>query len=215
MEGQEPNSPIHITRHAFLKAKEYYDRLILQYPYHKSKTTRVSSLDFYPAMFGLWIYVAQQAHHSEPRPRQTEESRDNIALPTTEEEDTCTNGRLRKSRRAEMHEADLIAKRIDELMFSPPYVDSPELWHIRGMVALWAADLCLDLSSLARDDGDDDEEEEEDVDGLDTAQDFMAKRTADLDRASAAFQKVVTLGGDVWDGVRHLLPEMNSDEDGD
>ncbi|KAI5286064.1 hypothetical protein KEM52_002157 [Ascosphaera acerosa] len=48
------------TRAGFMRAKEYYDRLILQYPFIKTHPHALSAHDFYPAMFGLWISVAHE-----------------------------------------------------------------------------------------------------------------------------------------------------------
>lgn len=48
------------TRAGFERAKEYYNRLILHYPYRKMAPNALSPLDFYPAMFGLWISLVQE-----------------------------------------------------------------------------------------------------------------------------------------------------------
>lgn len=42
-----------------MKAKDYYERLILQYPFRKSAADSTSSLTFYPVMFGVWIHSIQ------------------------------------------------------------------------------------------------------------------------------------------------------------
>ena len=33
--------------------------LVLRYPFHRSRPESVNAIDFYLAMFSLWIYVAQ------------------------------------------------------------------------------------------------------------------------------------------------------------
>ena len=48
------------TRKGFEDAKRYYERLIVQYPFYKQNPGAVNALDFYPAMFGLWICVVHQ-----------------------------------------------------------------------------------------------------------------------------------------------------------
>ena len=48
------------TRKGFEESRKYYERLIIQYPFHKSNTEAVNGLDFYRAMFGLWLYVVQE-----------------------------------------------------------------------------------------------------------------------------------------------------------
>ncbi|KAI5299950.1 hypothetical protein KEM55_000847, partial [Ascosphaera atra] len=57
---QEPsNTKQWFTRKGFERAKEYYERLILQFPYDKRHKNSTNPLHFYPAMFGLWISVTQ------------------------------------------------------------------------------------------------------------------------------------------------------------
>lgn len=49
-----------ITPTGFARAKDYYERLSLQYPYRKTAPNALSPLDFSAAMFGLWIYLVQE-----------------------------------------------------------------------------------------------------------------------------------------------------------
>ena len=52
------NKTSHIfTRPGFEAAKAYYERLIIQYPSRSARSSASSSLQFYPAMFSLWVYV--------------------------------------------------------------------------------------------------------------------------------------------------------------
>ena len=44
-------------------------------------------------------------------------------------------------RAKELEQAQQIAARMDEIIVSPPYSDSPELLELRGMISLWIADL--------------------------------------------------------------------------
>ena len=50
------------TTEGFQQAQDYYERLILQYPYRKSFAENINSLDFYPAMFSLWIFSEQHEY---------------------------------------------------------------------------------------------------------------------------------------------------------
>ena len=117
----------------FRKARAYYERLILQYPYRKTMPNAVSSLHFYPAMFSLWIYAVQSEHTAMlSNPRASRPDIDSVG----EGEDQET-----RIRHATSRSASEIATHLDELLVSPPYSDQASLWRLRGMVDLWIADL--------------------------------------------------------------------------
>ncbi len=49
------------SEEGFLKARSYYERLILQYPSRRQHLhSTIDSRTFYPAMFSLWIYEVQE-----------------------------------------------------------------------------------------------------------------------------------------------------------
>ncbi|KAM0152916.1 hypothetical protein ACHAQE_007887 [Botrytis cinerea] len=50
------------TAEGLLKVKDYYERLILQYPYKRQFHGSVTALDFWPAMLGCEIYGIQFEH---------------------------------------------------------------------------------------------------------------------------------------------------------
>lgn len=143
------------TLEGFAEAKEYYERLILNHPFMKSSPHSVSSLNFYPAMFGLWVYVTQE---------QSKVARKDAALRQEEESDGFSDEgsesdieQRRKQRdkniissiRAqELGQAQQIALRMDQLLGSPPYSDSPELLELRGMISLWIGDLLVSALAL-------------------------------------------------------------------
>ncbi|KAL1968590.1 hypothetical protein VTN77DRAFT_1800 [Rasamsonia byssochlamydoides] len=150
------------TRKGFEEAKAYYERLILQYPYRKASPESVSSLDFYPVMFGLWIYVVQEESNIA---RERLQDRDDKASESLSEEDDAmsesdlageqSKGKsnlIAEIRSKELEEAQQIAARMDELLVSPPYSDSPELLRLRGMVALWVGDLFVSSVPQGEDD---------------------------------------------------------------
>lgn len=133
------------SQDGFEKAKDYYERLILQYPYRKTMPNAISSLDFYPAMFSLCIYAIQDQHKqmlNTPRPEHMDVGPD----PTAGDD---------PARRAAFQSTSEIAARLDELLVSPPYSDHSRLWHLRGTIALWMADLSYadDSSGLSSDRG--------------------------------------------------------------
>ena len=91
-----------------------------------------SALQFYPAMFGLWIHAVQENHKR--------------ILSTSRQGYDCGSADndlfdLMNLRATTAQSASEIATRLDELLVSPPYSDQAELWRMRGMVALWTADL--------------------------------------------------------------------------
>lgn len=154
------------TRKGFEDAKEYYETLIIQHPYQKHAPNAIDALHFYPAMFGLWVYVTQEESVAA---RGDLEDRDPASLREAwEDEDANSeNGsrddwqekyqRLAAGVRAkELAEAYRISARMDGLLTSPPYSDSPELLELRGMVSLWIADLLI--SSLPSGDSVDEDE---------------------------------------------------------
>ena len=128
---QRQQPPLLFSREGFEKARDYYERLILQYPYRKTMPNAISALQFYPAMFGLWIYAVQEKHKSI-----LNNSRQGYCGSAENELFDATNVRAMTAQ-----SASEIAARLDELLVSPPYSDQAELWRVRGMVALWTADL--------------------------------------------------------------------------
>ncbi|KAL4986331.1 extracellular mutant protein 11-domain-containing protein [Aspergillus falconensis] len=155
------------TRKGFEDAKQYYETLIIQHPYQKTAPNAISALHFYPAMFGLWIYVTQE---ESAYARRALEERDPASLrePWDDEgagsENDCQDDWWERYqnlaagiRAKELAEAERIAARMDGILISPPYSDSPELLELRGMVSQWIADLLISsLPSVKSDDDEDD-----------------------------------------------------------
>ncbi|KAI9824087.1 MAG: hypothetical protein M1832_002155 [Thelocarpon impressellum] len=129
----------------FPRAKEYYERLILQYPFSNVRPNAINALDFYPAMLGLWIHATQEEHLASLRSAALQQNTSDDSSSTNGESSAAkTKGRLDQCeaiRKASLQEAELIAARMDELILSPPYSDNSTLWKLRGMVSLWIGDL--------------------------------------------------------------------------
>ncbi|KAI4230386.1 MAG: hypothetical protein L6R36_000014 [Xanthoria steineri] len=145
------NNEAHPSLDNLMRAKDYYERLILQYPYRKHSPEAVSSLTFYPVMFGLWIYSIQSRykfaveesavlakgdddpeamHISENEP---EESVSSISsAQTAVQTEAC---------RIAVEQANEVVKKLGELLISPPYSDHSGLWKIQGMLYLWLSQL--------------------------------------------------------------------------
>lgn len=166
-------SKLLFTKKGFEDAKAYYETLIIQHPYQRTAPNAISSLHFYPAMFGLWIYVTQEESNAA---RKTLEEQDPATLrevwgdqeiESDDREDWWPKYQrlAAKIRASELVEADRIATRIDSILTSPPYSDSPELLELRGMVSLWIADLLVSsLASGSSDEAEDERDPERDTD---------------------------------------------------
>lgn len=136
------------TREGFEDAKQYYERLIIQHPYRKVAPDAISALHFYPAMFGLWVYVTQEESNAARDSLQRHHREDSSDELSDDEgfDGHGTSGKKRQKMAAEIREKELehaqqIAARLDDIIVSPPYSDSPELLELRGMLSLWIADL--------------------------------------------------------------------------
>ncbi len=138
------------SRKGFRNAKDYYERLILQYPYRKAFPTATSALDFYPVMFGLWLCVVQDQYKTaimSVGKSAINIVRDNSKISFEESAslspllDPPKHQRMAGIRDDTLQHAEEIASRLNELIVSPPYSDDSRLWRLQGMVALWIADL--------------------------------------------------------------------------
>ena len=118
------------TQRGFEDAKRYYERLIVQYPYYQQTPRAISAMDFYPAMFGLWIYVVQE----EAKAAQSSTS-------GQLDRQVSLSGSNLSSERHVWNQATEIAARMDALLGSPFYAGNIDLLMLRGMVGLWLADL--------------------------------------------------------------------------
>ena len=151
------------------RAKEYYERIVLQYPYRKALPNASGPLNFAIAMFSLWIHTVKE--------------RSSIALMAfgramkdIEETDAGANDVVQSSfasdmepdryrkreqvRKETLHSAYEIATGLDGLLASPPYFDNAKFWKLCAEVFLWIADLSVATifskyrSSISEDDDD-------------------------------------------------------------
>ncbi|KAH7062859.1 hypothetical protein BKA63DRAFT_538457 [Paraphoma chrysanthemicola] len=116
--------PDMFSEEGFELAREYYERLIIQFPNRKTAPNAVDERTFYPAMFSLWIFEVSE--------------KSNMA-------------RLETIQVEELARATEIAERLDQLVASPPFDKQASLLQLRGNVGLWVSDL---LSSRLADDED-------------------------------------------------------------
>ncbi|KAL8674227.1 MAG: hypothetical protein Q9168_001395 [Polycauliona sp. 1 TL-2023] len=128
-----------------MKAKDYYERLILQYPYRKHSPDAVSALTFYPVMFGIWIYAIQLRYQTAVQDSVGLSSRDSSpeAERAYENEVGQSRSNLRQTAvriqacQIAAEQANEVVKKLSELLISPPYSDHSGLWKTQGMSYLW------------------------------------------------------------------------------
>ncbi|KAK4995321.1 hypothetical protein LTR66_004839 [Elasticomyces elasticus] len=207
--GDEPApAPALFTEQGFKAAREYYDRLILQYPPHKSAPNAINALTFYPVMFGLWIYEVQ--YKTDQLRGQTKEHPYGVSARqgsdcadfddeqqsnTSEAQTKLTNLEV-EINREETKQARQIAARLDELLLSPPYDTHVPLLRLRGMVSLWLIDLLamiIDETNL--------------VAGADVTHWNREQRNEEVAQARKLFQRMEDAGGNVPRGLREMMRE--------
>ena len=150
----------------FEKAKNYYERLVLQYPYRKAAPNAIGPLDFYRAMFGLWIYAvneqrsaelgsirkhAERNQHNKRRvggETESESESDGASVSDMEMELRYSQER-EPVRKTTLQRAQEIASRLAELLISPPYTNSDRFKNLQEMVNMWIKDLSADDSPPA------------------------------------------------------------------
>ena len=134
------------------KAKEYYDWVVLQYPYRKAFPKATGSLDFSIALLSLWIYSVKEqastaviAFGSSPKNIEETDSEVNDDFQRSFAPDTELDRyrNCERIRRDILQSAQEIGARLDGLLVAPPYSDFARFWKLRGEVSLWIADLSV------------------------------------------------------------------------
>lgn len=132
------------------QAENYYDRLIVQYPYRKVVADAVGPLDFYPAMFGLRLFSEQHKWEdlsASSKLKNSSSKRRNTDVTKSEwrssSPDSQASQRLwiTESLGSSMACAKDLTNRLEKLLTSPPYSDDLWLRSIKGMIGVWAEDL--------------------------------------------------------------------------
>ena len=134
----------------FEQAKDYYERLILQYPYRKAFPDTTGPQDFYVAMFGLWIYSIGEQHsvllaNVDASPTDMGDltvgeaaqgnpiSASDLQRKNDRQTEAISQDSLRRA-----HEIDAGLK---DLLGSPPYSDNGKLQMLQGLVDAWVEKL--------------------------------------------------------------------------
>ncbi|TAQ86465.1 hypothetical protein B7494_g5217 [Chlorociboria aeruginascens] len=174
------------TAEGLEKAKEYYERLILQHPYRRQFEQFISALDFWPPMLGCEIYGIQymqkealkriSALETQDDDEDNESSSESSFQAYNHDDEEMRDAAMeRKERRRHRRKAEQIwtereevrnttlrameriAIRMEQLMTTPPYSDSHILLRLRGMVALYIGDLNVPEAPIIKDgDGEED-----------------------------------------------------------
>ena len=136
------------------KAKDYYERLILQYPYRKTVPDSTSSLIFYPVMFSVWIYsiqlryeVAMRSGRLGSRSPADATLNDHAGSDSGDVPSSPTGApgtqidSIRLACETAVQQAKEVVERLGDLLISPPFSDHAALWRIQGMLFVWISHL--------------------------------------------------------------------------
>lgn len=126
------------------KAKEYYERIGLQYPYQKAFPNALRVLNFSIAMFSLWIYTVKDwssIASNEGIDKAVLEANDDVQSSFASDIERDRYQKREQVKKDTLKSAYEIAARLNRLLVSPPYSDNANLWKLCGEVFLWIADL--------------------------------------------------------------------------
>jgi len=132
----------------FKLAREYYERLVLQYPHTPHTQHNVNAKVFYPALFNIWVYEVQ-ARYQHLRAESSKVRRSSSYSIASDNDSEHNGAQQRDLLTSEIGGATAIADRLDELLVSPPYDISEPLLKIRGMIGLWLSDLYKSLAKAS------------------------------------------------------------------
>lgn len=191
--------------HGFQLARQYYERLTLQYPHTPRSQHNINATAFYPALFNIWVYEvqarSQRALQKLPTERRGSTDSDRSDVSSLRSQDRESMLAIRKR---ELEEAIPIAQRLDELLLSPPYDTSLSLLHLRGMMGLWILDLHARQTESRTLSSDDEAGSSRYSSRLETDQ---SRNAADVERRKALrlLRKVKDGGGQVPASVLELV----------
>lgn len=179
---------------AYEAAKAYLEQLIIQYPFNKqSPAQRIDALNFYPALIGLCIFQAVEANQAAIARLESDDFE-------AREEHASSSIELENIRKSELESALSIGERLDTVLVAPPYDKHVKLLQLRGMVGLWAADVCRELCKIAKTQ----ESEVGDPSSAslehDDIQDWVRQASDQTTKAIRHFEQLTALG--------HVLPDV-------
>lgn len=189
------------SQDAFRAAKDYYEQLILQYPYNKHAPDAVANaVDFYPALFGICIYEAvctsaKAIADLDASPMEMDYNPDESSA-------TRHNAGIAVVKRAEAATASQLATRLDSVLAGPPYDRHTQLLQLRGMISMWLADLHGHLARL--------ESTELGIDGVKVESGMSDDaRQAAIERAKSRrhLNKAIDAGGSLPESLQTYLAD--------
>ncbi|KAH8709978.1 hypothetical protein GQ44DRAFT_731368 [Phaeosphaeriaceae sp. PMI808] len=143
------------SEQGFELAKEYYERLIIQHPNRRLTPNAVDERTFYPAMFSLWIFeTCEKSRRTRREGKSTSPplwSRNKSYDSVLGDDQDSLHSHEEAIQIEELASAKEIAKRIDQLIASPPFDKQASLLQLRGHVGLWISAL---LAGIGADDED-------------------------------------------------------------
>ncbi|KAL1598910.1 hypothetical protein SLS60_008055 [Paraconiothyrium brasiliense] len=161
------------SEEGFQLAKDYYERLILQYPVRNFQPHAIDATTFYPPLFSVWLMQVVD------RSRRARRKLKRDAQMT----DPGITAKQKRTREAEIQHEELagareICRRLGELVESPPYDKNAQLLILRGHAGLWMSDLLLGKTVTLEPDDDSDYDSDSDRNGVeDEAETDIAEMT--------------------------------------
>ncbi|KAK3051257.1 hypothetical protein LTR09_007653 [Extremus antarcticus] len=202
----------------FKLARQYYERLILQYPhtaqsqYYAQNRDSINATAVYPTLFNIWVFEVQDRSK-----RARKEVSSNIVDSAASVSEIWSElfedqVQLRKIRSLELEQALPIAQRMDELLLSPPYDTNTTLLELRGMVALWISDLHKALADLPSDDMDASfgSEATSPVTAMHPEEHHRAESGRERQKAEDTFAKLASSGADLHPRVSKITDDLNT-----
>ncbi|PPJ58515.1 hypothetical protein CBER1_07163 [Cercospora berteroae] len=207
-----------ISDEGFQLAREYYERMCLQYPHiPRARHSSVNAYAIYPALFNIWLYEIQdRSQRARQRLADLHEAAEFDDVESVRSDQPDQKRSLRLIRLRELSEAGPLVKRLDDLFLNPPYDTSPELLELRGMISLWLANVhrslaeVKDLTETDHDGGTTDLEESEPSSAQHQIQAEMER-----DKAKEIFQRMTSRGMKLSPENSTFLEGDNSRVDGD
>lgn len=134
------------------KAREYYERVVLQYPYRNAFPNITVALDFTIALFSLWLYTVYEwsstastiaGCSNEDNDGTDAEVNVNVQSWSASDNEPDRYQTREQVEREALKGAYEIAAGLNGLLVSPPYSDKAKLWNLCGEISLWIADLSI------------------------------------------------------------------------
>lgn len=162
--SQDASQP-RFSEQGLRNAKDYYERLIVQYPYRRQRPKDVSAIEFYPAMINIWILLLQSRLRRCLEKNPNLKSRRNSANATGSGA-FLTNNDYNVDRRTHssnpstviqdgqrelnstIQEVEELLERLQGLLLRDPFDRDGDMLGTHAMVSLWLADLYTDTDRL-------------------------------------------------------------------